>query len=57
MSKKKRVVSNCRGLYCVYAIRAVKKLNRRGIAARIGDGYAARQAAGLAVAMTEEHAP
>lgn len=56
-SKRKRVVAYCRGPYCVYAIQAVAKLNRRGIAAtRIEDGVAEWRAAGLAVAVTEEHA-
>jgi ArsR family transcriptional regulator len=51
-------IAYCRGPYCVYAIQAVEKLNRRGIAAtRIEDGVAEWRAAGLTVALAEEHAP
>jgi ArsR family transcriptional regulator len=57
VEEEARIVACCRGPYCVYAIQAVERLNRRGIAApRIGDGVAEWRAAGLAVAVTEEHA-
>lgn len=48
--KNKRVVAYCRGPYCVYAVKAVEMLQRRGIAAsRIEDGVAEWRAAGLTV--------
>lgn len=50
LPKRKRVVAYCRGPYCVYAIKAVEKLEKRGIAAsRIEDGVAEWRALGLAV--------
>jgi rhodanese-related sulfurtransferase/DNA-binding transcriptional ArsR family regulator len=48
--KRKHVVAYCRGPYCVYAVKAVEKLKKRGLAAsRIEDGVAEWRAAGLSV--------
>jgi rhodanese-related sulfurtransferase len=47
-SRRREVVAYCRGRYCVYAIRAVAELRRRGIAAeRIDEGVVEWRAAGL----------
>ncbi len=47
-SRRKQVVAYCRGPYCVYALRAVAELRRRGITAvRLEDGVGEWRAAGL----------
>lgn len=51
--KKKRVVAYCRGPYCVYAIKAVERLHKRGIdATRIEDGVVEWRAAGMKIERT-----
>jgi rhodanese-related sulfurtransferase len=48
--KRKQVVAYCRGPYCVYALRAVAELRKRGITAtRLEDGVGEWRAAGLAL--------
>lgn len=48
--RKNKVVAYCRGPYCVYAIKAVAELRKRGIAAeRSEDGVVEWRAAGLAL--------
>jgi rhodanese-related sulfurtransferase len=51
--KKKRVIAYCRGPYCVYAIKAVERLKKRGIdATRIEDGVVEWRAAGMNIETT-----
>lgn len=51
--KRKRVVAYCRGPYCVYAIKAVARLKKRGIdATRIEDGVVEWRAAGMKIERT-----
>ena len=46
--KRKQVVAYCRGPYCVFALKAVAELKKRGInAARLEDGVQEWSAAGL----------
>ncbi|MBI2373198.1 MAG: metalloregulator ArsR/SmtB family transcription factor [Deltaproteobacteria bacterium] len=48
--KNKRVIAYCRGPYCVYAVKAVQKLAKRGIdASRLEDGVSEWRAAGLRI--------
>jgi len=48
--KRKQIVAYCRGPYCVYAVRAVAELTKRGLRAmRSKDGVAEWRAAGLPV--------
>jgi rhodanese-related sulfurtransferase len=48
--RRKQVVAYCRGPYCVYALRAVAELRRRGVTAvRSEDGVSEWRAAGLPV--------
>jgi rhodanese-related sulfurtransferase len=47
-SKRKQVVAYCRGPYCVYALKAVAELKKRGVnAVRFEDGVQEWRAAGL----------
>jgi len=50
--KRKQVVAYCRGPYCVYALKALAELRKRGITGlRSEDGVTEWQAAGLPVAV------
>jgi rhodanese-related sulfurtransferase len=56
--KRKQVVAYCRGPYCVYALKALAELRKRGITGlRAEDGVAEWRAAGLPVAAGAGRAP